>query len=81
MEEKVLDYRGLTTPRPLFKLREVLDKIKEEIKITVLLTDKQCKEVIPIYIQAMGHKVIEIGEEESGLGKIYKIVFVTQPQI
>lgn len=77
-EEKLLDYRGLKSPDPLFKVREELDKAKPNVKYTVLLTDRQCKEVIPIYIQAMGHKIIEISEEETVSGKVYKIVFITQ---
>ena len=78
MKEKTLDYRGLKTPEPLLKIRGELDKVDEKTKYTVLLTDRQCKEVIPIYIQVMGHKIIEISEEEEGGERVYKIVFITQ---
>lgn len=80
-KEKTLDYRGLKNPEPLFKVRDELDKVKDETRYTVLLTDRQCSEVIPLYIQAMGHKILEISEETVDNDKVYKIVFIAYPRI
>ncbi len=78
MEVKKLDLKGLKSPIPLFKVREALDKDPGGTKYIVLLTDSHCKEVIPYYINALGHRLIEVREEEEEGERIYKIVFITQ---
>ncbi len=75
--KKVLDYRGMKSPEPLFKIRELLVKAEEDTEYIIYLTDKQCCEVIPLYLQAMGYKVMEISEEDVNGEKTYIIKFTT----
>ena len=62
----VLDCRHLRSPKPLMMVREKLERLESGDRLKVLITDPQCEEVIPIYMDSLGHRLV--GKERVKLG-------------
>jgi TusA-related sulfurtransferase len=54
----VVDCRHLKSPKPLMIVRDKLEKLSKGDQLQILITDPQCEEVIPLYMDSLGHKLI-----------------------
>jgi len=77
MEEKKIievDMRGVRSPKPLFEVKKMLKRLKENEVLEILVTDRKCIDIIPKFIIAIGYNLLSLEECRDDSTSYYRIV-------
>lgn len=60
----IIDTKGLACPMPVLKTKNALKTVKSGQILQVIATDPASRADIPAFVERLGHKLIEVREED-----------------